>query len=60
MNVPSPCDKACPGRNSTCHAECEKYLAWRARRNKLLEKQKQDKELDAVFSEMARKWNYRH
>lgn len=24
----NPCKKDCPDRSSTCHAECEKYLAF--------------------------------
>lgn len=24
----NPCKKDCPGRSSTCHAECEAYLAF--------------------------------
>lgn len=23
-----PCDRSCPGRSPTCHAECEKYRAY--------------------------------
>lgn len=23
-----PCDRSCPGRSPTCHAECEKYKAY--------------------------------
>ena len=26
-----PCDRKCPGRSATCHAECEKYRQFAAR-----------------------------
>lgn len=28
MNNQSPCVQECAERSPTCHAECEKYLAW--------------------------------
>lgn len=33
----SPCDKHCPRRSATCHAECKEYNDFRNQRNKELE-----------------------
>lgn len=29
----NPCDRDCPGRTSTCHCTCEKYKAWREKKD---------------------------
>lgn len=57
MNTPPPCEKDCPGRNSTCHAKCNKYSVWKAHREQLKEKARQEKDIDAALIEMARKWS---
>ena len=59
MNIIAPC-KDCPDRTAHCHAKCDKYSAWKSRREKLLEKNREEKKLDAAFSEMAKKWEKRH
>lgn len=56
MNTPSPCDKDCPRRNSTCHAVCKDYIDWKNRREQLREQLRKEKELDAVLAEMAKNW----
>lgn len=56
MNRPTPCKKDCPRRNSTCHSVCKDYIDWKARREQIREEIRKEKELDAVFAKMARKW----
>lgn len=31
----TPCDRNCPGRTAGCHAECEKYKAWKKEREEV-------------------------
>lgn len=55
MNIIAPC-KDCPDRTAHCHAKCDKYNAWKSRREKLLKKNRQDKELDGALIELAQQW----
>lgn len=41
----TPCVKDCPDRQPGCHAKCEKYLAWKAEREELLQKIHKDSTL---------------
>ena len=37
MKAHSPCAKDCPERNASCHASCEKYIAYREQKDAELE-----------------------
>ena len=59
----TPCVKDCPDRTPGCHAKCEKYLAWKAEREELLERMYKDsvyldgkkKQRDRFFYRMKNK-----
>lgn len=36
------CEKDCQRRSSTCHSTCEKYIEFRERRDKALQKKEQE------------------
>ena len=42
--------KDCPDRYPGCHPKCEKYLAFRAERDRIREKEFQETELRKTFS----------
>lgn len=33
FKTPTPCQKNCPDRATTCHASCQRYLEWEKARN---------------------------
>ena len=55
----NPCDKNCPMRGPTCHSTCPAYIDWQQNHLKELERQREQKEVDAALAEMARRWEKR-
>ena len=50
-----PCKRGCPGRNETCHSQCEEYLKYAAeneRRRK--DRMEQHKAIDYMANEIRK------
>lgn len=50
-----PCDRDCPNRSARCHAQCEKYLTWKAKTDKLRDEVIRQKGIEIGLSEVERK-----
>ena len=51
----NPCKSDCPDRRVGCHAECEKYKAYRADREKLYKKRMTDKDITTYLVESKKR-----
>lgn len=40
-----PCDRNCPGRSPTCHAQCDKYQAYSAQQQEQYKQRKFEHDL---------------
>lgn len=59
MSNKSPCEPDCPKRGPTCHAKCKEYTTWQQNHFKELERQREQKKVDAALAEMSRGWERR-
>ena len=50
-----PCQKDCPDRNATCHAECEKYLAFSREQEKRRIENQRKVDLDGYFVNISKR-----
>lgn len=55
----NPCKRGCTKRGPTCHAGCKEYTSWQQNHFKELERQREQKKVDAALAEMARGWEKR-
>lgn len=52
-----PCERDCPSRSPSCHTVCEKYLVYRAEREKLYADRAKNFDIEGYLSKVSNSKN---